>query len=159
MNSPVDLTRLPLKNINGKPKAINGIAIELRSILKAPRLMSHAVAVVPILAPMISPIAWTSDSSPALTKLITITVVALEDWMMQVMNAPTRTRLKVVEVMAAKISRSRLPAIFCKDSLMSFIPNRKRPNDPMTYKICSIVLPMSVLWRRLSCFTGWGNSR
>ena len=37
------------------------------------------VTVVPILAPMMTPMALLRDSSPALTKPTTITVVALED--------------------------------------------------------------------------------
>ncbi len=41
--------------------------------------MIHAVTVVPILAPIITPIACDSVSSPALTRLTTRTVVALED--------------------------------------------------------------------------------
>ena len=41
--------------------------------------MIHAVTVVPILAPIITPIDWESVRSPAFTKLTTITVVAEED--------------------------------------------------------------------------------
>jgi len=41
---------------------------------------SHAVNVVPILAPMMTVIACLSPRRPALTKPTTITVVALDDW-------------------------------------------------------------------------------
>jgi len=39
----------------------------------------QAVTVVPILAPMITPMDWERLNKPALTKLTTITVVAEED--------------------------------------------------------------------------------
>jgi hypothetical protein len=61
------------------PTAIRGMAKMAMSALKPTRDTIHAVTVVPILAPMMTPIACVSVSSPALTKLTTITVVALED--------------------------------------------------------------------------------
>ena len=62
-----------------KPKSINGTASIEISALKPNQETIHAVTVVPILAPMITPIACTKVSKPALTKLTTITVVADED--------------------------------------------------------------------------------
>ena len=49
------------------------------SALKPSHATSQAVTVVPILAPIITPIACESVSSPAFTKLTTITVVADDD--------------------------------------------------------------------------------
>ena len=50
---------------------------------------SHAVTVVPMLAPIITLIACFRTISPALTKPITMTVVALEDWISPVIIKPT----------------------------------------------------------------------
>ena len=44
-----------------------------------PADMIHAVSVVPILAPMMTEMAWASVSRPAFTKDTVITVVAVED--------------------------------------------------------------------------------
>ena len=62
-----------------KPKSINGIARIEISALKPKKATIQAVMVVPMLAPMITPIACTNVRSPAFTKLTTITVVAEED--------------------------------------------------------------------------------
>ena len=59
--------------------AKSGMAKVDISILKPKRVMTQAVTVVPILAPIMTDIACPSSSSPALTKLTTISVVALED--------------------------------------------------------------------------------
>ena len=56
-----------------------------------PRIATiHPVIVVPMLAPMITPIDWESWSNPALTKLTTMTVVADEDWTIAVMANPVK---------------------------------------------------------------------
>ena len=62
-----------------KPNAINGTARIEMSALNPSHETSHAVTVVPILAPMMTLIAWARVSRPALTKLTTMTVVALDD--------------------------------------------------------------------------------
>ena len=49
------------------------------STLKPRAEIIHAVTVVPMFAPIITPIDWESVSKPAFTKLTTITVVAEED--------------------------------------------------------------------------------
>lgn len=49
------------------------------STLKPRAEIIHAVTVVPILAPIITPIDWESVNKPAFTKLTTITVVADDD--------------------------------------------------------------------------------
>ena len=65
----------------------------------------HAVMVVPILAPMITPTAWASSSIPAFTKPTTITVVAEELCMIAVTPAPTRIAISLFFV--------RKPISFC----------------------------------------------
>ena len=59
-----------------------------------PADMIHAVSVVPMLAPMMTEMAWTSVSSPAFTKLTVITVVAVDDCTAAVMNVPVRIPVK-----------------------------------------------------------------
>ena len=65
--------------IRMKPSKKRGIDRTAISNLKPRIEIIQAVTVVPILAPMITPIACERVSSPALTKLTTSTVVALED--------------------------------------------------------------------------------
>ena len=64
---------------NTKPRATRGKAISLMFILKPSKDISQAVTVVPMFAPMMTPIDSVSDSSDALAKLTTISVVAEED--------------------------------------------------------------------------------
>ena len=95
--------------------------------------MSHAVNVVPTLAPMMTPIEPTRSSKPALTKLTTITVVAEELWIMVVINRPVITPFTRLDVIAVRMVLILLPATFCKASLIIFIPKRNTPNDPVSY--------------------------
>ena len=62
----------------------------------------QALSVVPILAPMMTEIAWLSDSSAAFTKLTVITVVAAEDCTATVTRAPVATPEKRLVVMAPR---------------------------------------------------------
>ena len=57
-----------------------------------------------------------------LTKLTTITVVALDDWMSAVTRTPVMTPMKRFLVIAARMARRRSPANFSKPSDMIFIP-------------------------------------
>lgn len=61
-------------------------------------------------------------SNPALTKLTTITVVADEDCITEVMPSPVSTPLKGLEVMAERKLRMRSPAAFCSPELIRFMP-------------------------------------
>ena len=73
---------------------------------------SHAVIVVPKLAPMMTPIDSVSVSKPALTKLTTRTVVAEDDWTREVVKNPVNTELTRLWVMVARACRMPLPAAF-----------------------------------------------
>ena len=84
--------------------------------------ISHAVMVVPILAPMMTPMDSVNDSSPAFTKLTTNTVVADEDCTKLVMVKPVNTPLNRLEVMELRMLRIFAPATFCMPSLMTFMP-------------------------------------
>ena len=122
MSSDMFLLWLFLEIDNMKPTAINGIARMEISALNPNHDTSQAVTVVPMLAPMITLMAWASVSSPALTKLTTITVVALDDWITVVIPRPVATPLNGLEVMAERKLRSLSPAAFCSPELIRFIP-------------------------------------
>lgn len=83
-----------------KPKAIIGTANNA-ILTENPSEVTHAVSVVPILAPIMTPTALPKDSKPAFTKLTTMIVVADEDWTRAVRTVPVRTRLKAFEVIEA----------------------------------------------------------
>ena len=52
----------------------------------------------------------------------------------RVINTPVKTPVTLLVVIAVKILRSLSPATFCKPSLIIFIPYRKSPNEPMSFK-------------------------
>ena len=82
----------------------------------------HAVMVVPMLAPMMTPTAWVRLRTPALTKPTTMTVVAPLLWMIAVITAP---RAMAATRLLVSIPRKRLifpPAVFCIPSAMMFMP-------------------------------------
>lgn len=87
-----------------------------------PALIIHAVSVVPMLAPMITDMACVKVSSPAFTNDTVITVVADDDCTDTVMNMPVSIPVKRFVVMAPRIWRNCDPAIFCRASLITFIP-------------------------------------
>ena len=138
MSSPM-LRRLSLFEFEKRnPSSIIGTASNEMSALKPSHDTIHAVTVVPMLAPMITPMACVNVSSPALTKLTTITVVADEDCITVVMPRPVSTPLRGFDVMADKKLRSLSPAAFCSPELIRFIPYRNIPNAPNSVKTCSI---------------------
>ena len=73
---------------------------------------SHAVMVVPMFAPIITPTAWLNVRIPAFTKPTTMTVVAELLWMMAVITAPRRTPKSLLSVICPSIRFMRPPAIF-----------------------------------------------
>ena len=104
------------------PNAIKGIAKIDMSALNPNHETSHAVTVVPILAPMITLIPCTKVSKPALTNETTITVVALDDWMTVVIPKPVNTPRKGFAVIAERRLRNLSPAAFWRPELIKFIP-------------------------------------
>ena len=68
------------------PRMMAGIVMQAMS-----NAMICAVIVVPMFAPKMIPIDWVRFRSPAFTNPITITVLALDDWMTAVTSAPART--------------------------------------------------------------------
>jgi len=143
ITSPQDLFLFRFENINGNPTPISGNAKALIFTLKPINDMIHAVTVVPILAPIITPIDSTRDNNPALTKLTTITVVAEEDWITAVTKTPVNTPNTLFDVIAERIFLRLLPATFCSASLINFIPKRKRTSAPTNSRKSKI--PYSIL--------------
>ena len=82
------LDRTSPKKANSMPK------------LTPSRESSRGVTVVPMLAPMITPMAWIRLSISALTKPTTMTVVAVEDWTSTVIRIPHSMDRKRLRVMA-----------------------------------------------------------
>ena len=72
----------------------------------------NAVIVVPMLAPMITPIACRKVISPALTKPTVMTVVPEEVWISTVTTMPTMTPLIGLDVYLARSSRDFISGSF-----------------------------------------------
>ncbi|OPZ73710.1 MAG: hypothetical protein BWY82_01033 [Verrucomicrobia bacterium ADurb.Bin474] len=134
MNSPVARILLRLANNIGRAIPIIGSAKALMLTLNPKNDTNQKVVVVPMLAPMIIPIASVRVSSPALTKLTIITVVADDDWTRQVTENPVPTAAKRFCVTVRMALRSWSPESFCSDSDMIFIPKRNMPRLPSAEK-------------------------
>ena len=106
--------------------------------LKPTAEIIHAVTVVPMFAPMMTPIDCASVISPAFTKLTTITVVALDDWISAVISTPVSTPITRFFVITARILRRRSPANFSRPSDMVFMPKRNNASEPMREKMLII---------------------
>lgn len=86
------------------------------------RLRIHAVTVVPMFAPIITPTACPSCISPEFTKPTTITVVAADDWMTAVTATPSSSPFIVLFVSFDSMLLSWLPAAFSRDLPKTSIP-------------------------------------
>ena len=89
-----------------------------------------AVTVVPMLAPMMMPMDWDIDSSPAVMNPTTRTVVTEDDWITAVTKAPVRAPVKRLVVRRARICFIRSPATALRASAIRSIPNRNRARPP-----------------------------
>src|SRR5699024_6378844 len=144
---PTTLTFWCLKKNNIKlPKAMIGKAYSpiLKSII-------NAVTVVPIFAPIITPIACLNVIKPALTKATVNTVVPELLWIKIVTDIPASTPKNGLFVNLSKISRNRSPAAFCKPSPIYLIPSRKIPKLPMYSNIIVCMLFDSVSFLSATC--------
>ena len=104
-----------------------------------PKAMIQAVNVVPMLAPMMTEMACASVRRPALTNDTVITVVAVDDCTEAVTTDPVNKPVKRLDVMAPSAWRNCGPAVFCKASLMDFIPNMRSASEPSIVKIVSTI--------------------
>ena len=112
MISPMSLVFCAFLPRSRKPTRKSGKAKSAMLKEKPNTAMIQEVTVVPMFAPMITPMACPSTSSPALTKLTTRMVVAVEDWMAAVTPIPVMICLKGLEVIEARNERSPSPATF-----------------------------------------------
>ena len=101
--------------------------------------MIQEVMVVPILAPIMTPIACPSTSKPAFTKLTTMMVVAVEDWITAVTPIPVTICFAGLDVMDARKARRPSPATFWRPPLSRLRPKRKRVTEPRRVRICNII--------------------
>ena len=108
--------------------------------------ISCDVTVVPILAPMITPAAWYRSINPEFTKLTTITVQALDDWITAVKRVPTRIPRNGVFVKNSRIALILAPAACSKLSLINLIPYKKSPSPPISPRIISAIAQLSPLY-------------
>lgn len=97
--------------------------------------MTHDVTVVPMLAPIMTPIAWARVRRPAFTKLTTMIVVAVDDWMMAVTPIPVRIPLILEDVMEAMKALMPSPATFWRPPLSMFNPKRNKATEPRSVRI------------------------
>ena len=108
------------------------------------------VTVVPIFAPKMTPIACSRLITPALTKLMAITVVADEDWIKPVMTIPTKTPIIGLEVYFSTYPLNLGPAKFVRASPIRDIPNRNMARPPaMRFHCrelndCSCIIPPKI---------------
>ena len=82
----------------------------------------HAVSVVPISEPKITPIVCPRSMMPELTKPTSITVIADDDWIAIVMIDPIANPLNGLSVALRSNLSSLPPAVFLSESDKSFIP-------------------------------------
>ena len=82
----------------------------------------HAVSVVPISEPKITPTVCGSSMIPELTKPMSMTVIAEDDWMAIVITAPIVRPLNGLSVALRRSFSSLPPAVFFNDSDKMRIP-------------------------------------
>ena len=87
---------------------------------------------------MITEMACAKVSNPALTNDTVITVVAVDDCTAAVTRIPVSIPVKRLVVIAPNTWRNWGPAIFCNVSLISFIPNMSRANEPNSLNVTKI---------------------
>ena len=139
-------SRLEAKAVR-KPRAIIS-----KAYLVTLKATIWAVMVVPMLAPMMTPIDWDSDIRPAVMKPTTSTVVTDEDWITAVTKAPVTTPMKRFLVSLPRIDFMRSPATSLRALAISSIPNRKSARPPRRpirsgkTASSSVLAPSSASW-------------
>ena len=132
---------IPIKAINA-----NIVAEENAPLPSTPaRTSIHPVAVVPMFAPIIMPMALASFMIPEFTKPTTMTVVAEEDCMTAVTREPSRMPLNVVDVSLPRMVSNLLPATRLRPSPRSDMPKRKKPRPPKREITFAMVIVFSCL--------------
>ena len=125
------------------------------------RLKIHAVTVVPILAPMMTPMDWRSVIKPELTKPTTITVVAEELWITAVTPSPASKPFSRLWVIFSSKGRRLLPARRSSACPIRLMPNRNRHSPPSklsTLKIDIGIIPSQFFFYRYHDTGGRSNA-
>ena len=116
------ISRMPARASRGE-KFLGFRKLTKKLSLSMPvRDSSHAVRVVPMLEPMMTPMVCPSSITPEFTRPTSMTVMAEEDWMAMVIPAPNSRLLMGVEVMRLRRRSNRPPAIFSRLLDMTYIP-------------------------------------
>ena len=111
------------------PTKISGSITVLNFSLKPRIATNHPVIVVPTLAPKIMPRAAEKLISPALTKPMVATVVALEDCKIAVVAAPVNAPDRGLWVNRINAVRMAFPARALSPSVMTIMPNKNNPDS------------------------------
>ena len=128
------ISRMPARAIRGEKFSGFKRFTKMLSLSMPVRERIHAVRVVPMLEPMMTPMVCPSSMTPEFTRPTSITVMAEEDWMAMVMPAPSSRLLKGLEVMRLSMRSSLPPAIFSRLLDMTVMPYKKNARPPQRVK-------------------------
>ena len=128
------ISRMPARAIRGEKFSGFRRFTNTFSLSMPVRERIHAVSVVPMLEPMMTPMVCPSSMTPEFTRPTSITVMAEEDWMAMVMPAPSSRLLMGFEVMRLSIRSSLPPAIFSRLLDMTVMPYKKKAKPPQRVK-------------------------
>ena len=120
--SPVSLSAMPMP--------MNGRANASIFSLKPSHATSQPVTVEPKLEPNTTHSAEVKLSSPALTKPMAATVMAVEDCTSAVSKTPVNSPCSQVRVQASSMRSSARPAASLRPSVSMVIPSRNNPRPP-----------------------------
>ena len=116
------ISKIPINATTGEKDSGLSILIKIFSLSMPASDRIHAVRVVPILEPMITPIVCPSSMIPEFTRPTSMTVIAEEDWMAIVIPAPKRRLLMGLLVIFLRSCSNLPPAIFSRPEDMTDIP-------------------------------------
>ena len=130
MVMPNKASRSCASNFRIAPTAIKGKASFAIENFKPSNATIQPVLVVPILAPIMTPIALLKVRTPALTKPMVANVVAVDDCTTMVRVIPENIAFKGESVKRTSHCLNASPASAFKLSVMRFMPNRNKPMPP-----------------------------
>src|SRR5690606_5503218 len=129
---PVRAVRPCANILSNAPMAIRGKATCPIENFKPKKATIQPVLVVPILAPIITPMACEKESTPALTKPMVASVVAVEDCTIKVKATPEVIALKGEPVNRPNHCLNVSPAISLRLSVIKVMPSKNKPIPPQS---------------------------
>ena len=123
--------QMPMKPRMGLQALGLSIWVTKLSPSRPDRDRSQPVTVVPMLAPMMTPMAWCSCIRPELTKPTAMTVVAPLDWITAVTTRPSSRPLMGEEVILLRMPCSLLPAVCSRALPIMSMPYRNMAMPPI----------------------------